>query len=29
LILGGAWLMWTAKGRRVRVDPTLGSASVS
>jgi phosphatidylglycerol:prolipoprotein diacylglycerol transferase len=29
LIIGGAWLMWTAKGRRVRVDPTLGSASVS
>ena len=29
LILGGAWLMWTAKGRRVRVDPALGSASVS
>ena len=29
LILGGLWLMWTAKGRRVRVEPTLGSASVS
>jgi len=29
MILGGAWLMWTAKGRRVRVEPTLGSASVS
>jgi phosphatidylglycerol:prolipoprotein diacylglycerol transferase len=29
LIIGGAWLMWTAKGRRVRVDPTLGSASIS
>ena len=29
LILGGAWLMWTAKGRRVRVEPTLGSASIS
>ncbi len=29
LILGGAWLMWTAKGRRVRVEPTAGSASVS
>jgi phosphatidylglycerol:prolipoprotein diacylglycerol transferase len=29
LIIGGAWLMWTAKGRRVRVEPTLGSASVS
>ena len=29
LILGGAYLMWTAKGRRVRVEPTLGSASIS
>jgi phosphatidylglycerol:prolipoprotein diacylglycerol transferase len=29
LIIGGAWLMWTAKARRVRVDPTVGSASVS
>ena len=29
MVLGGAWLMWTAKGRRVRVEPTLGSASVS
>ncbi|HUG45017.1 MAG TPA: prolipoprotein diacylglyceryl transferase [Sphingomicrobium sp.] len=29
LMLGGAWLMWTAKGRRVRTDPALGSASVS
>ena len=29
LIVGGAWLMWTAKRRRVRVEPTLGSASVS
>ena len=29
LIVGGAWLMWTAKSRRVRVEPTLGSASVS
>jgi phosphatidylglycerol:prolipoprotein diacylglycerol transferase len=29
MILGGAWLMWTAKGRRVRVEPALGSASVS
>ncbi len=29
LIVGGAWLMWTAKGRRIRVEPTLGSASVS
>ncbi|HET7317460.1 MAG TPA: prolipoprotein diacylglyceryl transferase [Sphingomicrobium sp.] len=29
LIIGGAWLMWTAKGRRIRVEPALGSASVS
>lgn len=29
LIIGGIWLMLTAKGRRVRVEPTLGSASVS
>lgn len=29
MILAGAWLMWTAKGRRVRVEPALGSASVS
>ena len=29
LIVGGAWLMWTAKSRRVRVEPTIGSASVS
>ena len=29
LIVVGAWLMWTAKRRRVRVEPTLGSASVS
>lgn len=29
LILGGAYLMWTAKGRRVRVEPTAGTASVS
>ncbi|MFP5329756.1 MAG: prolipoprotein diacylglyceryl transferase [Alphaproteobacteria bacterium] len=29
LILGGAYLMLTAKKRRVRVEPTLGSASVS
>ena len=28
-IVGGAWLMGTAKSRRVRVEPTLGSASVS
>jgi phosphatidylglycerol:prolipoprotein diacylglycerol transferase len=29
MILGGLWLMWTAKRRRVRVEPTLGPASVS
>ena len=29
MVLGGAWLMLTAKRRRVRVEPTLGSASVS
>lgn len=29
LILLGLWLIWTAKGRRVRVEPTLGSASIS
>jgi phosphatidylglycerol---prolipoprotein diacylglyceryl transferase len=29
MILGGAWLMATAKKRRVRVEPTMGSASVA
>ena len=29
LIIGGIWLIWTAKARRVRVEPTLGSASIS
>jgi phosphatidylglycerol---prolipoprotein diacylglyceryl transferase len=29
LIAGGAYLMWTAKGRRVRAEPTVGTASVS
>ncbi len=29
MILGGAWLMATAKGRRVRVEPTVGGASVA
>jgi phosphatidylglycerol:prolipoprotein diacylglycerol transferase len=29
MILGGAWLMATAKKRRVRVEPTVGSASVA
>jgi phosphatidylglycerol:prolipoprotein diacylglycerol transferase len=28
LILLGAWLMWTAKSRRVKADPKLGSAPV-
>jgi phosphatidylglycerol:prolipoprotein diacylglycerol transferase len=29
MILAGLWLMWKAKGRRVRVEPTAGTASVS
>jgi phosphatidylglycerol---prolipoprotein diacylglyceryl transferase len=29
MILAGAWLMATAKKRRVRVEPTVGSASVA
>jgi phosphatidylglycerol:prolipoprotein diacylglycerol transferase len=29
MILGGLWLMWTAKKRRVRVEPTVGNASVA
>jgi phosphatidylglycerol:prolipoprotein diacylglycerol transferase len=29
LIIGGIWLMWTAKGRRVRVEPTAGTSSVA
>lgn len=29
LMIGGVYLMWTAKGRRVRVEPTAGAASVS
>ncbi|MBU3078302.1 prolipoprotein diacylglyceryl transferase [Sphingomonas quercus] len=29
MILGGLWLVWTARGRRVRVEPTAGDASVS
>lgn len=29
MIAGGAWLMATAKTRRVRVEPTLGSESVA
>ena len=29
MILLGAWLMWTAKGRRQRVEPTAGTESVA
>jgi phosphatidylglycerol:prolipoprotein diacylglycerol transferase len=29
MILGGLFLMVTAKGRRVRVEPTVGTASVA
>jgi phosphatidylglycerol:prolipoprotein diacylglycerol transferase len=29
MILGGAWLMATAKGRRVRIEPTVGTESVA
>jgi len=29
MIVAGLWLMWTAKKRRVRVEPTAGSASVA
>ncbi|HWJ59141.1 MAG TPA: prolipoprotein diacylglyceryl transferase [Sphingomicrobium sp.] len=29
MILGGLWLMWTARARRERVEPTLGTTSVS
>jgi phosphatidylglycerol:prolipoprotein diacylglycerol transferase len=29
MIVGGIWLMWTAKNRRVRVEPTAGTASVA
>ena len=29
MILGGLYLIFTAKGRRVRVEPIAGSASVS
>ena len=29
LIIGGIWLMWTAKGRRVRVEATAGTSSVA
>ncbi len=29
MILGGAWLMWTAKSRRQRVEPVAGTESVA
>ena len=29
MILGGLYLLWTAKKRRVRVEPTAGTASVA
>ena len=29
MILGGVYLMWTAKGRRVRVEPAAGTESVA
>jgi phosphatidylglycerol---prolipoprotein diacylglyceryl transferase len=29
MILLGAWLMWTAKGRRQRVEPIAGTESVA
>jgi phosphatidylglycerol:prolipoprotein diacylglycerol transferase len=29
MILGGLWLMLTAKKRRVRVEPVAGSQSVA
>lgn len=29
MIILGAWLMWTAKGRRQRVEPTAGTESVA
>jgi phosphatidylglycerol:prolipoprotein diacylglycerol transferase len=29
MILGGLWLMWTAKNRRVRVEPIAGPESVA
>jgi phosphatidylglycerol:prolipoprotein diacylglycerol transferase len=29
MILGGLWLMWTAKGRRARVEPIAGTESVA
>jgi phosphatidylglycerol:prolipoprotein diacylglycerol transferase len=29
MIVGGIWLMWTAKKRRVRVEATAGTANVA
>jgi phosphatidylglycerol:prolipoprotein diacylglycerol transferase len=29
MILGGLYLMWTAKGRRVRIEGTAGTESVA
>jgi phosphatidylglycerol:prolipoprotein diacylglycerol transferase len=29
MIILGAWLMWTAKGRRQRVEPIAGTESVA
>ena len=29
MIVGGGWLMWTAKGRRQRVEPIAGTESVA
>ena len=29
MIVGGAWLMWTARGRRRRVEPIAGAESVA
>ena len=29
MLVGGLWLMWTAKGRRVRVESTAGTAPVA
>jgi phosphatidylglycerol:prolipoprotein diacylglycerol transferase len=29
MIILGAWLMWTAKSRRQRVEPIAGSESVA
>jgi phosphatidylglycerol:prolipoprotein diacylglycerol transferase len=29
MVLGGAWLMWTAKARRQRIEPVAGTESVA